>query len=77
VMTVTDNSSVDLREQAETVLQVAVILAMTLGLMLMAHRIIALIGNAGASVISRVMGLVLASVAVDGIIKAMREVLAG
>lgn len=75
VMTVTDNSTVDLREQAETVLQVAVILAMTLGLMLCAHRIIALIGNAGASVISRVMGLVLASVAVDGIVEAVREVL--
>jgi len=77
VMTVTDNSRVSLREQAETVLQVALILAMTLGLMLAAHRIIGLIGNAGASVISRVMGLILASVAVDGIIKALREVLTG
>ena len=37
--------------------------------------IIRVIGRAGASVISRVMGLILASVAVDGIVKAGREIL--
>ena len=77
VMTVTDNSRFSIPEQAETVLEVAGILAVTLVLMLCATRIIALIGNAGASVISRVMGLVLASVAVDGIVRALRTVIAG
>lgn len=77
VMTVTDNSRFSIREQAESVFQVAVILGITLVLMLCATRIIALIGNAGASVISRVMGLILASVAIDGIIKALRAVVAG
>ena len=74
VMTVTDNSRFSLSEQAETVMQVAGILTVTLLLMLAATRIIGLIGNAGASVISRVMGLVLASVAVDGVIAAIRKV---
>lgn len=77
VMTVTDNSRFSLREQAETLVQIAVILGATLLLLFCASRIIAIIGNAGASVISRVMGLILASVAVDGIVKALRIVLAG
>lgn len=77
VMTVTDNSRFSLREQAETLVQIAVILGITLLLLFGASRIIAIIGNAGASVISRVMGLILASVAVDGIVKALRIVLAG
>lgn len=75
VMTVTDNSRISVTEQAETVFEIAVILGMTLALLFGASRIIALIGNAGASVISRVMGLILASVAVDGIVKAVRVVL--
>lgn len=77
VMTITDNSRFSVREQAETVAQIALILAITLVLMFAASRIIALIGNAGASVISRVMGLILASVAVDGIVKALKVVMSG
>ncbi|PZU94073.1 MAG: MarC family transcriptional regulator [Chelatococcus sp.] len=77
VMTVTDNSRFSLAEQTETVVEIVVILGITLGLMFGAARIIALIGNAGASVISRVMGLILASVAVDGIVRALRTILAG
>lgn len=75
VMTLTDNSRFSLAEQAETVVEIAIILAITLLLLFGASRIIAVIGNAGASVISRVMGLILASVAVDGIIKALRQLL--
>jgi len=77
VMTVTDNSKFSIAEQAETVLQIAIIFAILLGLLFSASRIIAVIGNAGASVISRVMGLILASVAVDGIIKAVKVVVMG
>ncbi|MNL75987.1 hypothetical protein D3C87_2018820 [compost metagenome] len=50
---------------------------MLLALLFCASRIIAVIGNAGASVISRVMGLILASVAVDGFVKAVKVVIAG
>ena len=77
VMTLTDNSRFSLSEQAETIVQIVVILGMLLFLLFAASRIIAVIGNAGASVISRVMGLILASVAVDGIVRAMREIIAG
>jgi multiple antibiotic resistance protein len=74
VMTVTDNATFSIVEQAETLVQVSLILAVLLLLLFCASRIIAIIGNAGASVISRVMGLILASVAVDGFIKAVRVV---
>ncbi|MGO4173455.1 MarC family protein [Bosea sp. TAF32] len=77
VMTVTDNSRFSIAEQAETVLQITIIFVVLVGLLFCASRIIAVIGNAGASVISRVMGLILASVAVDGIIKAVRIVVTG
>lgn len=77
VMTVTDNSRFSLAEQAETMVQIVVILAILLGLLFLASRIIAIIGNAGASVISRVMGLILASVAVDGLVKGLRQIIAG
>lgn len=75
VMTVTDNSRFSLSEQAETLVQVVIILSATLLLLFCASRIISVIGNAGASVISRVMGLILASVAVDGIVRALRQLL--
>lgn len=72
VVSLTDNRRFSIAEQAETVVQIAVVLLATLLLMLAATRIIKVIGAAGASVISRVMGLVLASVAVDGVIKGIR-----
>jgi multiple antibiotic resistance protein len=77
VMTLTDNSRFSIAEQAETVMEIIVILGLLLLLLFAASRIIAVIGNAGASVISRVMGLILASVAVDGIVRAMRHNIAG
>jgi multiple antibiotic resistance protein len=77
VMTVTDNSRFSVAEQAETMVQIVVILAVLLGLLFLASRIIKIIGNAGASVISRVMGLILASVAVDGLVKGLRQIIAG
>ncbi|SEG83355.1 MarC family protein [Bosea lathyri] len=77
VMTITDNSKFSIAEQTETVIQVLVILGILLLLLFAASRIIAVIGNAGASVVSRVMGLILASVAVDGIVRALRVILAG
>jgi multiple antibiotic resistance protein len=77
VMTVTDNSRFSMAEQAETMVQIVVILAILLGLLFLASRIIKIIGNAGASVISRVMGLILASVAIDGLVKGLRQIIAG
>jgi multiple antibiotic resistance protein len=76
VMTLTDNRHFSVYEQFETIAELLVILGAVLLLMLGASRIIAVIGTAGASVISRVMGLILASVAVDGFVKATRLILA-
>ncbi|WP_210207859.1 MarC family protein [Bosea caraganae] len=58
VMTLTDNSHFSVAEQAETIFEIVVILTILLLLLFAASRIIAVIGNAGASVISRVMGLI-------------------
>ena len=73
VVSLTDNSKFNLAEQAETVAQMTLILLITLVLMLLASRIIKIIGDAGASVISRVMGLILASVAVNGIVLGIKQ----
>lgn len=73
VVTLTDNSKFSIFEQFETVVEMAAVLAVTLALMLAASRIIKVIGTAGASVISRVMGLILASVAVNGIVAGIKE----
>ncbi|HZH50243.1 MAG TPA: MarC family protein [Microvirga sp.] len=73
VVTLTDNSKFSVLEQAETVVEMLLILIVTLGLMLVASRIIKIIGTAGASVISRVMGLILASVAVNGVVTGIKE----
>jgi multiple antibiotic resistance protein len=73
VVSLTDNSKFSLSQQAETLAQMALILLITLVLMLLASRIIKIIGDAGASVISRVMGLILASVAVNGIVLGIKQ----
>ena len=73
VVSLTDNSKFNIAEQAETVVQMTMILGVTLVLMLLASRIIKIIGDAGASVISRVMGLILASVAVNGIVLGIKQ----
>ncbi len=62
----TDNDRYTLAEQAGTTAVVVSILAIVLLAMLAASRIEKLIGSAGASMISRVMGLILAAVAADG-----------
>jgi len=73
VVSLTDNSKFNFSQQAETVAEMTLILLVTLVLMLLASRIIKIIGNAGASVISRVMGLILASVAVNGIVLGIKQ----
>jgi len=59
----TENARYDLWQQTQTALMLFAVLVITLVLMLAAGWIHRVIGSGGASLISRVMGLILASVA--------------
>lgn len=64
----TENNRFNLVEQVQTTLIMLSVLVIVLLLMLAASRVHRLIGNSGASIISRVMGLILASVAVSSVL---------
>lgn len=68
IVILTDNHTASVGEQAITAGLLLVVLALTLVLLLAASFIHRIIGNTGASVISRVMGIVLATIAVDSVI---------
>jgi multiple antibiotic resistance protein len=74
VVALTDNARYSLAEQAVTVGLLAGVLAVTLGVLLAAAPLNRRLGEAGASVISRVMGLILASVAVDTVLRGLADV---
>jgi multiple antibiotic resistance protein len=71
VVMLTDNHRYSVGEQLVTAAVMLSVMAITFLLFLLAGPIQRLIGNSGASIISRVMGLVLASVAVDNILRAV------
>lgn len=68
----TENAKNSIWEQFQTSLVVVFVLLITLVLMLLATRIHRLIGNAGAGIISRIMGMILASVAVTNILDGLK-----
>ena len=69
----TENARYSLLEQAVTTVTMLAVLVVTLALMLLATRVHRLIGDTGASVISRVMGLILASVATASALAGIKE----
>ncbi len=69
----TRNNEYSLWEQTQTAAVILSVLLVTLLLMLAASRVHRLIGNSGASIISRVMGLLLASVAVANVLAGIKE----
>lgn len=69
IVILTDNDTTPLAEQAVTASLLIVVLVMTFGLLLMATAIHRVIGSTGASVISRVMGIILATIAVDAVLQ--------
>ena len=68
IVILTDNRSNSFADQLVTVALLSAVLLLTLGVLLMASRVQKIIGATGASVISRVMGLILATVAVDSVL---------
>lgn len=69
----TENDRYNLWEQAETTLVILLVLVIVFVLMLAASWVHRFIGNSGASIISRVMGLILASVAISNILSGIKE----
>lgn len=67
----TDFESFSFVDHAEDVVVILVVLAITLGFMLAAKPIIRILGESGVNVIGRIMGLILAAVAVDSVLVAV------
>ncbi len=74
VVILTDNHRHSIPDQAVTALMLAAVLAITLALLLVASWLKRFIGATGASVISRVMGIILATVAVDAVLGGLAAV---
>jgi multiple antibiotic resistance protein len=72
VVLLTDNHRFSIFHQARTTLVILLVLALQFLFLLLARRILRVIGESGASVVSRVMGLILASVAVTSILSGIR-----
>lgn len=71
----TDNRKFSLAEQAISTALLLAVLGLTLALLLQANRIHAWIGNAGASLLVRILGLVLAALATEMVLDAVEELL--
>lgn len=71
----TDNREYSIPEQAISALMLLAVLGITLALLLLANRIYAVIGDAGATLLVRVLGLVLAALAVEMVLEAAAELL--
>ncbi|WP_198662893.1 MarC family protein [Cohaesibacter intestini] len=74
IVILTENRSNTLAEQTVTASLLLLVLLFTLLLLLAATFIFKLIGKTGASIISRVMGLILATIAVDAILNGLDAV---
>ena len=72
VVLLTDNNRFEPAEQAMTTAVMLSIIVITYLFLLLAVPLQRLIGLTGASIISRVMGLILAAVAVDNVLSAFK-----
>lgn len=75
IVVLTDNNRYSIADQGITALVMLVVIAIAFVLMLLAEPIIRLIGHSGAAIISRIMGMILASVAVNSVLSAMLEII--
>jgi multiple antibiotic resistance protein len=73
VVVLTDNDRFNALQQAETALEMYGVLLLTLGLMLAASPVQRLIGAGGINIVRRVMGLLLAALAVQTVVDSLRQ----
>ena len=71
VILLTDNDVYTVAQQAQTAVVLLVVLAINYGLLLLSEPIIRLIGRQGASILVRVMGILLAALAVELVMNAL------
>ncbi len=69
VVMLMDNHRFSITHQVETALILFIVLIITLALLLLSRWTLKLIGNSGASIISRIMGLILSSVAANSVLQ--------
>ncbi len=74
IVILTDNHRYSIVDQSITAVVMLAVLASAFVLMLLADPIIRLIGHSGAAIISRVMGMILASVAANSVLSALLEI---
>jgi multiple antibiotic resistance protein len=74
IVMLTDNNRFAISDQAITAAVMVGVLAVAYLFMLLADPIIRIIGNSGAAIISRVMGMILASVAADAVLSALLDI---
>ncbi len=68
----TDNNTFSIAQQALTALALVLVLALTYGLLLLADPVHRVLGKAGAEAVIRVLGLVLAALAVELLLEALQ-----
>lgn len=71
VVVLTNNNTHNLGQQTATCAVMALVLAATLALMLLGNHMIRIIGRSGANILSRVIGMILAAVAVQMVYSAL------
>ncbi|WP_320823344.1 MarC family protein [Reinekea sp.] len=69
----TENSVFSIWEQAQTVVVMLAVILLAYILMLLGGRINKIVGSSGANVVSRIMGMILSSVAITNILAGLRE----
>ncbi|MBV1926023.1 MAG: MarC family protein [Rhodobacteraceae bacterium] len=74
IVMLTDNSQHGILEQSITAIIMVCVIAVAFVLMLFADPIIRLIGLAGSAIVSRVMGMILASVAANAVLSALLNI---
>lgn len=74
IVLLTDNNRFSVADQTITGIVMVLVLVVAYVCMLLAEPIIRIIGDSGAAIVSRVMGMILASVAADAVLSSIIEI---